>query len=257
MPHPNPHALEPGTFYRTVLEQLNDARAPYLVGGAYGLEHHTSLARHTKDVDVFVRPRDREAVLGVLAAAGYETEVRSRVWLAKAFYGEDFADVIFSSGNGVATVDDAWFAHAAPGRVLGVPVGICPPEEMIWSKGYVMERERYDGADVLHLIRACGHRLDWGRLVARFAPHPAVLLSHLILFRFVYPGERAAVPDAVVADLWRRTEREPAPPDAVCRGTLLSRTQYRIDVEQWGYRDGRLQPEGPLSAAEAADVDRD
>jgi hypothetical protein len=28
-----------------------------------------------------------------------------------------------------------------------VPVIFCPPEEMIWSKAFVMERERYDGAD--------------------------------------------------------------------------------------------------------------
>ena len=58
-------------------------------------------------------------------------------------------------------VDDLWFTHAAPGRVLGVPVLLCPPEEMIWSKAFIMERERYDGADVAHLILACGRELDW------------------------------------------------------------------------------------------------
>jgi hypothetical protein len=44
-------------------------------------------------------------------------------------------------------VDDLWFAHATPGDVLGIPVRLCPPEEMIWSKAFIMERERYDGAD--------------------------------------------------------------------------------------------------------------
>ena len=29
-------------------------------------------------------------------------------------------------------------------------------EEMIWSKAFIMERERYDGADIAHLILACG-----------------------------------------------------------------------------------------------------
>jgi hypothetical protein len=248
--------IEPGMFYRAVLETLNAKRAPYLVGGAYGLEHFTGIARHTKDVDVFVRPRHRDRVLGLLADAGYETEVRSSVWLAKAFYGEDFADVIFASGNGVAVVDDGWFQHAPAGRVLGVPVRICPAEETIWSKAYIMERERYDGADIAHLLRACGPRLDWERLLARFAPHPGVLLSHLVLFRFVYPNHRAAVPDAVLAELWRCMDAEPAPDGAVCRGTLLSRAQYRVDVEQWGYRDARLRPEGPLTEDEAASVDR-
>jgi hypothetical protein len=45
--------------------------------------------------------------------------------------------------------------------VLGVPVRLCPPEEIIWSKAFIMERERYDGADISHLIRACQGRLDW------------------------------------------------------------------------------------------------
>ena len=31
---------------------------------------------------------------------------------------------------------------------------LIPVEEMIWSKGLIMERERFDGADVTHLIRA-------------------------------------------------------------------------------------------------------
>lgn len=43
---------------------------------------------------------------------------------------------------------------AAAGDVLGIPVQLCPPEEMLWSKSYVMERERYDGAEVMHLLRA-------------------------------------------------------------------------------------------------------
>src|SRR5206468_1316705 len=99
--------------------------------------------------------------------------------------------VIFSSGNGVAKVDDEWFEHATAGRFLGEDIQLCPPEEMIWSKGFLLERERCDAADVIHLIHARGPRLDWERLLRRFGPHWRVLLSHLILFGFVYPGEPA------------------------------------------------------------------
>ena len=73
-----------------------------------------------------------------------------------------------------------------------------------------MERERYDGADVAHLLRAHGDRLDWPRLLRRFGPHWRVLLSHLVLFGFIYPGERALVP-AWVMDA---AARAPAPRDA-------------------------------------------
>src|SRR5689334_10920769 len=93
-------------FYRRCLEALNASGVEYLIGGAYCLRHHTGIARFTKDLDIFVRPEDCERTLAVLASAGYRTEMRSPAWLAKAFDEDAFIDVIFRSGNGLATVDD-------------------------------------------------------------------------------------------------------------------------------------------------------
>jgi hypothetical protein len=42
----------------------------------------------------------------------------------------------------------------------------------------------------------------------------------------------------------------PAPAERVCQGTLLSREQYLIDIEQRGYKDPRLVPSGNMSKAE-------
>ena len=248
-------------FYRDMLERLRAAGTRFLVGGAYALEHYTGIARRTKDVDVFVHPRERDAVLAVLAAGGCATEVTSPVWLAKAFSGDDFVDVIFSSGNGIVEVDDSWFEQAVAAKILDVPVLLCAPEEMIWSKGYIMERERYDGADIAHLIRAWGRRMDWRRLLDHFGPHWRVLLSHLVLFGFVYPGERSTVPEWVMRELVARLDGE-IDPDPRCRtrlcgGTLLSRYQYRVDLDRWGYRDGRVRPTGRLTAKQAAALDRE
>ncbi len=114
----------------------------------------------------------------------------------------------------------------------------------MWSKAFIMERERYDGADVAHVLRACAATLDWPRLIRRFGPHWHVLLSHLVLFAFVYPSERHLVPDWVVRELSGRFVQEmglPPSPARVCRGTLLSRAQYLVDIERWGYRDARLE----------------
>src|SRR5205085_362129 len=115
--------------------------------------------------------------------------------------GDSFIDIIFSSGNGLATVDEGWFSYAVKADVFGEPVLLCPPEETIWSKAFIQERERYDGADVAHLIRARGRDFDWPRLLRRFGPHWPVLLSHLILFGYIYPGERAIIPAGVMQDL--------------------------------------------------------
>ena len=144
-------------FYRGCMSCLQQGGLPFLVGGAFALNHYTGIKRDTKDLDFFLRPADCFAALRLLSDAGYESELVFEHWLAKVYSEQAFVDLIFSSGNGIARVDDSWFRHAPQAEILGLPVAICSPEETIWSKSYIMERERYDGSDVAHLLRACGH----------------------------------------------------------------------------------------------------
>jgi hypothetical protein len=219
------------------------------------LAQYTPIVRHTKDFDLFVREEDAHRALQALAEAGYRTEMTFPHWLGKAYQGDQFVDLIFSSGNGVARVDEEWFAHATTGDVLDMPMPLCPPEEIIWSKAFIQERERFDGADVAHIIQGCGARLDWPRLLRRFGRNWRVLLSHLVLFGFVYPAERLIVPEWVMRDLLERLQGElaAAPADErLCQGTLLSREQYLVDVEGRGYKDARLGPAGGMSAEQIA-----
>jgi hypothetical protein len=248
-----PHAQN---FYRSVMQALRDGGVEFMVGGAYAFTPYSGIERCTKDFDVFVRYTEVRRALDVLADAGFRTEFTFPHWLGKAFWGKEFVDVIFSSGNGVAPVDDGWFEHAVDGEVLGMPVKLCPPEEILWSKAFIMERERYDGADVMHLIHASAEKLDWARLLARFGTRWRVLLANLTLFGFVYPGERTRVPRWVMDELLGRlaAELDASDPDtSVCNGTVLSRAQYLPDVDQWGYDDGRLAPRGNMTAGEIAD----
>jgi hypothetical protein len=249
-------ATDSQAFYRQVMAHLEEAGVPFLVGGAYALFHFTGMERNTKDFDIFVRREDMERAMAVLERDGCRTEFTFPHWLGKAVYGEDFVDIIFSSGNAVATVDEEWFAHAPVGAVLGRRAKLSPAEEMIWSKAFIMERERFDGADVHHLLLRCGASLDWPRLLRRFGPHWRVLLSHLITFGFVYPAERTSIPTWVVDHLMARLQRELRTPPArearVCFGPLISRAQYLIDLEQWGYEDARLGPQGCMSDDEVA-----
>ena len=247
---------EKAELYRTALEMLNRSGVPYLVAGSYAFQYFAGISRSTKDFDIFVRPRDVQRVLDVLTRTGFRTEIAFSHWLAKAHHGDKFIDVIFNSGNGVAEVDDEWFAHAVNEEVLGVPVKLSPAEEMIWSKSMIMERERYDGADVAHLFRHCSGLLNWDRLVRRFGSNWRILLSHLVLFGFVYPGERALIPAGVIRELVGRLLAEldePTRNSKVCQGTLLSRAQYLVDVDEWGYEDARLTPRGSLTEDQVAD----
>jgi hypothetical protein len=80
-------------------------------------------------------------------------------------------------------------------------------------------------------------------LVRRFGSDWRILFSHLIVFGYIYPGERARIPAEIMEDLITRLRNElsTAGPERLCRGTLISRQQYLVDVEEWGYRDARLE----------------
>jgi hypothetical protein len=238
-------------FYRHSMAVLREASVPFLVGGAYAYARYTGVIRHTKDFDVFLRREDLERALAALKKAGYSTELTFPHWLGKAYKGEDFVDLIYSSGNGIARVDERWFEHAVDEKVLGVPAKLAPVEEILWSKSFIMERERYDGADVAHLLLHRAAELDWDRLLERFGSNWRVLLNHLLLFGYIYPGERQLLPRKVWDELLGRLAAEGPPQpkeEKLCRGTILSRGQYLLDVEERGYRDARLEPAGTMSA---------
>lgn len=245
-------------YYCATMAALESERVPFLVGGAFAFGRYTGLLRHTKDFDIFLRKADLPAARAALEKAGYRTELTFPHWLAKAYHpdGEYFIDLIFCSGNGVAVVDDEWFDHAVPEKVLDRPCLILPPEEMLWTKAFIMERERYDGADVAHLLRACADNMDWERLLAHFGDKWRVLLSHLVLFGFFYPELRDKIPAQVMGGLLGKLQGDkavPAEAEKVCQGTLVSRQQYLVDTHDWGYKDGRLPPTGHMSEADIAD----
>ena len=252
-------ATEVRTFYTRTLTALNTTGIPYLVGGAYALQRYTDVERHTKDFDLFIRRADLDRILQAMHDLGCRTEVTFPHWLAKAYRGDHFFDVIFSSGNGMASVDDDWFRHGVEDTVLDVPVRLVPAEEMIWQKAFIMERERFDGADIAHLIRARGGSLDWPRLLRRFdgprgprtpgSPRPFRL--HLSRRADVHPRDRPL-----------RTARPTqgagptSGPAHLCRGPLLSRAQYLPDIGWWGYDDARLEPDRPIDSRADRPLDR-
>ena len=242
-------------FYLHALDLMDHSGARYVVGGGYAMACYTGIIRHTKDLDVFIKRADRDRVLAVFAKAGYETELHWPHFLAKAMTEDAFVDILYSSANGLCVVDDAMLERPVDEEVLGRRAPLCPIEEMIWSKAFVQSRDRFDAADIMHLIRARAETIDWQRLRRRFRNgHERVLLSHLVLFGYVYPAERDRVPFAVIDELFAAARDEPREERRVCRGTFLSNDQYLFDVGKWGYADARLKPEGPLSFEEIASI---
>lgn len=247
-------------FYKTVIKTLQREKAQFLVGGSLALAHYMHLPRCPKDMDLFLTREQCLKVLEILEQRGYKTEMLHPHWLAKAYKDEFFIDLIFSSGNGIAQVNSDWYEHASKTTLFGLEVALCAPEEILWSKAFIMDRERFDGADIAHLIHDAGEQLDWCRLLKRFGEHWRILMSHLIIFQYIYPSKRSNIPDWVIDTLLMRVAAELRQSNSgngmkqpICNGTLLSRDQYLCDVERHKYADGRLAPSGGMQEEELAD----
>jgi hypothetical protein len=251
-----PIAPDPQTrgFYVAALTKLDEANIPYVVGGGYAMAHYTGIARNTKDLDIFVKPSDHRRVLEVMEQAGYRTEYFYPFWIAKALCGESFIDILYNSGNGLCPVDDDWFEYSTTFEIHGFQTRLCPPEEQLFSKAFVMDRDRFDGTDVNHIIFARGRSMDWRRLLRRFKTHERVLMAHLMLFGYAYPSERARVPEWVMAELEQAIREEGPRPHKICFGTNIAQKGYGVPIHEWGFADGRLKPHGPLTPQEVGQL---
>ncbi|MGI5837555.1 MAG: hypothetical protein ACOX87_13845, partial [Chloroflexota bacterium] len=244
--------------FQRALRAMNKARVPYSIGGALALHWYSGFWRVAKDLDLFVLPEHLDWAMGVLASSGFSTRIRHPQWLAEAILEPNKVDLVFGMGNWLQYVDRAFIEEARPGIVLGEKSWIAPPEEMIYSKAFVASRERYDAADIYHLLVAVKGQLDWSRLLMRFEEHWEVLLSHLVLFRYVYPSHRDIIPGWVLDQLlssFQETRREPWTGGKLCRGFLLDGIgTYSLDIKEWGYRDAREEAweELQLRSAKAA-----
>jgi hypothetical protein len=227
---------EQATLFREVLIALEEKHVPYAVSGAFALRQHTGICRFTKDLDLFMTANTVCEALPILGKGGFDCEVVDPVWLAKARKGEFFVDFITGMSNGVLVVEDSWIERASPAVVQGVNTRVLAPEELVASKIFVARRERFDGADIAHVIYGTYLSFDWEREMQLMGPNWEMLLWSLLLFRYVYPAQSHYVPAAVWAELLQRFQREIAEPDpqASFRGSLVDNNMFAIDVNEWG-----------------------
>ena len=228
--------------YKRALRSLNAAGVPYVVAGAYAIYEHTGIYRQTKDLDVFLEPTQVVPAMRALHEEGFVARLEQAHWLAKAVQGDYFVDIIYGMGNGLASIDDAWYRHSKPAILAATPVRVAPVEELIWHRLFINERHRHDMADIAHLIFAMGPAMDWHRLVEKTGEHWPLLLSQLLMFNYVYPEHQGGAPKWVMTQLLERARREmrrERSGEAVTRGTLISRFSFSIDVNEWRLRDVR------------------
>jgi predicted nucleotidyltransferase len=146
-----------------------------LIGGvastAYGRP------RWTKDIDVFCRAEDAEAVLERLTERLFEVERTNPMWIYKAFRDDVQIDVIFKVRNEVY-FDEEMAARVRPVDLEGVSVPVLAPEDIVVMKAMAVDEESpwhwYDALGIITLVD-----LDWEYLHVRARKSPNRVLSLL------------------------------------------------------------------------------
>jgi hypothetical protein len=190
---------EEWNIYQGALDAISALHLPFMFGGAFALATYTGIWRDTKDLDLLILPQDRDQVVEAIKDIGfadyYEKQAYDRGWIYRSFKNGYIVDLIWRMANRRADVDHSWFEHAVPVSIGDQVYQVVAPEELLWHKIYVMQRERCDWPDVLNLLYTIGPKLDWKRLVALFGEDGALLNGVLNIFNWTCPGRVAEFPE--------------------------------------------------------------
>jgi Nucleotidyl transferase of unknown function (DUF2204) len=227
---------EQEALFREVLGLLEEKCIPIVVSGAFALRQHTGIFRFTKDLDLFLTAQNAPRALSCLEQRGFETEICDSVWLAKAHRDDFYVDLITGMSNAAIIVEDSWISRAQPAVIHGVRTHVLAPEELIASKLFVTRRERFDGADIAHVIYRTKGNLDWNRVCEIVGEHWEMLFWALVLYRYVYPAQTDFVPERLWKELIERFQKAVSSRDRTAgfRGSLVDENMFAIDVQEWG-----------------------
>jgi len=208
-------------IYRRVIQEAKRRQIPFALGGAFCRAHYTGLWRNTKDIDLYVLPKDREAMIRTVSDMGlrdyYETKPYDRSWIYRAHSGEIIVDTIWAMANARADVDERWIHGGPELEIRGERLRALPVEEIIWDKLFIMQRDRCDWPDALNLVKSAGPTLNWEHLLERLGDDSPLLIGALWVFGWVCPSCAQSVPKWV----WTRLNVPIPPENGLCRAKLL------------------------------------
>lgn len=208
------------SVYRRVIQEARAAGIHFAFGGAFATAVYTGELRNTKDFDIYILPEDREAMFGAISRAGlrdlFDSLPYDRSWIYRASQDEVIVDAIWVMANQRAPVDLWWLTHGPQVTIRGEQLRAIPIEELIWSKLYVLQRDRSDWGDVLRLIYARADAIAWDRLLFRLAEDTPLLTGTLAVFGWLAPHRAQRIPDSIWGRVGLRPP-EPAPDPELTR----------------------------------------
>jgi len=218
--------------YHRVMQEARSLGVTFAFGGAFATAVYTGELRNTKDFDFYVLPSERETMMEATRRAGladhFERLHYDRSWIYRASEGDVLVDVIWAMANQRTEVDASWLSRGPRVEIRGERLCAIPIEELIWSKLYVLQRDRTDWGDVLNLIAAQAGAIDWKHLLNRLGPDTPLLAAALAIFAWLTPSRAQAIPVTV----WEQLGLEAPQPATEDRADTRARAAL-IDSRPW------------------------
>jgi len=148
---------------------LRAADIPFLLGGSLASwARGGPETRH--DLDLVIKPGDREAALEALEGAGMRPEIPPEEWLAKAWDGDTLVDLIHHP-KGIE-VDDAFMERGEVMSVLGMEMRVMALEDVLVTKLMALSEHSLRYESLLAISRALREQIDWEDVRARTSGSP-------------------------------------------------------------------------------------
>jgi hypothetical protein len=184
-------------LHRAALGLIEERNLQFAIGGGLAFSEYSGRWRYTKDIDLFVLPRDRQAFVDAITEAGfedmYDQEPYDRAWIYRGIQGEAIIDIIWQMANARAEVDEEWLRGPSL-SVHGLELRLIPLEELIWAKVYVLQRERTDWPDLLNLLNTQADDIDWRHLIERMEGDRPLLAGLVSTFSWMCPDTAQKFP---------------------------------------------------------------
>ena len=123
--------------------------------------------------------------------------------------------------NQRAIVDDEWLSRGPEVMIRGEKLRALPVEELVWTKLYVLQKERCDWGDVFNLLNAESPSMDWDHLLNRMGDDQALLAGALAVFGWLAPDRADEIPPSVYSRLGIRGREGQKSTDSSGRVHLL------------------------------------
>jgi len=176
---------------RIAVPALRDAEVPFLLGGSMALWAYGG-PQPLHDLDLMVRPRDADAALAALTAAGLRPEHPPEDWLVKAWHGDALVDVIFAP-RGLPITDDV-LARGRMRNLAALRVPVMSPEDVLTTKLLALDEHQLDLSGLLQVVRPIREQIDWAELHRRTGDSPYAAAFHTLVERLGVSSGPARVP---------------------------------------------------------------